>query len=343
MKTAPHVVLLFLAALAPSCTSGEGALDTSRVEANSSDEEFERNRIISAVDLAITSKDLAGLSEMADKYRQSRARTPSGSWQSEIFHIAIQFQTRKNLQRSTGCQSPLAPLVRDWLESDPDQPAAIITMADLELAEGWCFRGTGYSDEVSEQGWKEFRKHSRAAYDMLETKRDQASSDPEFYAVMAAVYRALNKTPRDLRLLLDEATSREPYYLRTYFSASHSFLPQWGGSAERLDDFARYAAERTAASDKTGFYYRVYWYLEDCACASPWTVGDWEEMKQAMRDVYERYPVDFNARHMLDVSCKAGDTDEALRYLRLLYPDATGDADFAAQIAACKWQAARAG
>lgn len=306
------------------------------------DEMAERDRIIDAVNAAIVSKDLARLNAMADEYRQSRARTPSGAWKSGIFHGAVQYKVSAHLKRSKLCTSPYAGVVRDWLAAHPEQPAAIITMADMRVAQGWCFRGGSYANRVSQREWQGLRRNTQAAYELLDDNRSIASTDPEYYAVMAELYRAMSKSPSELASLIDEAASREPYYMRTYFRAAQSYLPKWGGRPGDLDLFARYAAEKTRTSDKTGFYYRIYWYLEHCDCASPWGSGDWGDMKQAMRDVYERYPVEHNARHMLDVSCKAGDYDEALRYMRLLHPDATSDADFSVMMATCEYEAKRA-
>ena len=257
-------------------------------------------------------------------------------WKLGIFHASVQYDLSEGLNRASGCVSPNADFVRKWLEFDPRQPAAIVTAADLRMTNAWCHRGSGYANQVNEQQWEGFREETRAAFDILEESRALASADPEFYAVMASAYRASNKSWSDLADMLDEATSREPYYHRTYFRAAFSYLPQWGGSPGTLDQFARYAAERTSTSDKTGFYARIYWFLEDCDCASRIGAGHWDDMKQSMRDIYERYPVEFNAQNMLDVSCKAGDEDEALYYMRALHPEATGDGDFVLMIAGCK-------
>jgi hypothetical protein len=118
--------------------------------------------------------------------------------------------------------------------------------------------------------------------------------------------------------LIEEATRREPYYHRTYFSAAPSFLPQWGGSYGQLDDFARLAAEKTETSDKTGFYARVYWSMDECGCETVRDAADWDDMKQAMRDVYQRYPVKHNAEYFETVTCKMNDLDEAMYYIRAL-------------------------
>lgn len=327
--------LVVAATMLSGCSFLMGQEDTSRVDAVTQDELTERKRIYRAVSSAVQANDTKRLSSLAATLLASRGRTPSGNWLSGVFHSAIQFEIEKGMKRETGCVSPREPLVRKWLASDPDSPAAIITAAHHEIRRGWCHRGGGHANTVTDAGWKNFYGFAGAGHQLLVENHAVASVDPEFYAIMVDAYRALNMSRSRLNSLLDEATDREPYYLRTYFNASHSYLPQWGGSLEELDSFARYAAWRTRRSDGMGFYYRIYWYLGECNCSAEKLRGDREDTLEAMRDIYERYPVPFNASHMQQVSCEAGDRDEALHYMRALHPEALGDGDFVAMLAKC--------
>lgn len=288
---------------------------------------------------AIADEDLERLSELARKYRKARTRTESGLWTLGLYHGDVQFALTRGMTRGTGCASPKGRLAYKWLEHDPQEPAAIITAAYYELRRGWCERGGDYASEVPPERWEKFKAHADRAYALLDANREAASVDPEYYTVSVNAYRAISASHAQLEALLEEATGREPYYMRTYFEAATSYLPQWGGSYHELDEFARFAAERTSTSDKTGFYFRVYWSMENCACAAPWNSGDWSTMRQSMRDVYERYPSDHNVDYIIDVACKAGDMDEALAWMWKKHPDATSDDDFVAMMDNCEYEA----
>ena len=339
MNPFKSVMPVVMAALATSaCASPPPSpVDTSRVDPTLGPEHAARQNSTDVVSVLVAQRDTQALSAMARELRKARTRTESGLWTIGLFHGDVQFALTRKMSRATGCMSPNENVAHRWLKEDPKEPAAIITVAEIELSRAWCERGSGYRNTVSDSQWAKFQRHAQSAYALLDANRAVASVDPEFYAVTAKAYRAIGASEAQLEALLDEAAAREPYYMRTYFAAAYSFLPQWGGSYHDLDRFARYAAERTATSDKTGFYFRIYWSLEDdCNCTGPWNSGDWETMKQAMRDVYERYPSQHNLDHILDVTCKAGDFDEALTWMRTKHPTSTNDDDFVVIMGSCK-------
>lgn len=341
MKTLKLWAALSVLGLSQGCLGSGSPADTTKVEAQTNDERAERNQVFTAVGAAVDARDYAALNALADRYRISRARTPSGSWKSELLYAMLAHRLHRNLVVKSSCESHDRGFIAGWKASDPDQPAAIVAEAYMLMAEAWCIRGSGYADTVPGPAMRMFQLRMQMAHDLLEVHHDTASVDPEYYAAMARAYRGLNRTYTALIALLDEAAEREPYYLNAYFEASFHFLPQWGGGPEAMAYFARYVAAKTETSDKTGFYYRIYWHLEDCNCSAQVAGWDREALKQGMRDVYERYPVPFNAQRMIDDNCRAGDVEEAKFYMRAQNPLATSDADLVAMIDGCRAQAGR--
>jgi len=336
------LALLSALFLIQGCSAQAGIINSDNVEASSNDEVSERQSIVNAVDLAIARRDFAALNKMEREFRSSRARTPSGLWKLAYFHAGVQYNLGEGLERKDGCAYRHAQFVAQWRSVTPNEPAAIITDAALWNMQAWCIRGGAYASEVPDSAWAGFHQASERAFKVLEADRTVASVDPEYYAVMVQVYRAQNRPRAEFENLVAEAFKREPYYHRTYFNAARSYLPQWGGSFRELDQFARFAAGQTRESDKTGFYARIYWALEECGCDAIRQAADWNDMKQAMRDVYERYPVRHNAEHFQDISCRMGDSDEGLHYLRVLAPPGTSDAALTARIDGCKAMAGSA-
>lgn len=329
--------LALIASISACASAAPSPADTSQVDRALGNEHTARQNSTDMISVLVAQKDTKQLSAMAKQLRNARKRTESGLSVLGLFHGDVKFAFTRGMTRNNGCMSPNENVAHQWLKEDPKEPAAIIAVASVELSRAWCERGGGFIHTVSERERQKFAHHAERAYALLDANREIASVDPEFYAVTATAYRAINASEAQLEALLDEATSREPYYMRTYFAAAQSYLPKWGGSYHDLDAFARYAAERTATSDKSSYYYRVYWSLEnDCHCMGPWNSGDWETMKQAMRDLYERYPSSHNLNHILDVTCKAGDFDEALAWMYKKHPDATSDDDLVVVMSSCK-------
>jgi hypothetical protein len=311
-------------------------IDTGKVEARTDDELGEQKIVLNQVDAAIAANDFAALDKLERQYRTSRARAPSGVWKLGVFHAEVQFNLTKGMSPENGCAAPGASFVAKWLRHDPVAPAAIITSAALSLRKAWCIRGGGYSGSVPEQAWPRFNAAIDDGFKSLTSARTAASIDPEYYAVMAKIYRSRGADQTETMALVREATNREPYYSRIYFEAVMNFLPQWGGSMAEVDQFARYASERTRTSDKLGYYARVYWVLDECGCADIAKDADWDTLKQAMHDVVERYPAPSNAKYFMDLLCKRGDVDAAMPFIRLLTPTALSDADRITWIDGCK-------
>lgn len=324
----------------PGCAAEPSRIDTSRVEASSNNEEREREIISAAVINAIAEEDFGRLNAMADQFRTSRARTPSGHWKSSIMYYTLEWQFGQGLDRKTGCKYHYEDFIQKWRQFSPDQPATIIATANMYLDRAWCVRGGGYADTVDDTERRGFYRLAQKSYDVLHANREKASIDPEYYALTASTYVALGKSRDEMIALVDMAAAQEPYYLRTYFAASVHFLPKWYGDATQFDIFARYAAEKTRASDQTGFYYRVYWNINQSSGEKNELNWDWNDAKKSMRDIYGRYPVAFNANQMIQETCKAGDIDEAKYCMRALHPEAPDDSFFALMIDSCKTQTA---
>lgn len=310
--------------------------DTGKVDARSNDEMAERKLVFGQVDAAITANDFTALDKLEQQLLSSRARTPSGVWKLGVYHAELQFRLAKGMDRANGCSQPGAAFAARWLQHSPAGPAAIITAADLALSKAWCFRGDGYAASVPAKFWPAFHAGVADAYNRLTKSRKAASTDPEYYSVMTKVYRAKGASQAETMTLVREASDREPYYGRTYFAAALNFLPQWGGSMEEVDQLARFAAAKTRTSDKLGYYVRAYWTLEECGCADMATDPDWSTLKQSMNDLVERYPAPFNAKYFMDLTCKRGDADDAMPFIRMLTPTALSDADRIIWVDGCK-------
>lgn len=287
----------------------------------------------------IAADNFAGLSSMEDSFRKTRARTPSGRWQLAAFHEGLRNFLAEGLESDKGCQYRQAAFVQRWAMAEKDNPGPIITDAALRLEQAWCVRGLGYADSVAPDAWPAFQNSVDTAAALLKKHKATASIDPEFYAVLLDVLRAQGTDKITFRQVVDEATAREPNYHRTYFNAVWYYLPQWGGSYSEVNDFALYAVERSHSTEGNGLYARVFLSLDECGCHILHDAADWPKMKQAMRDIYDRYPARANAEKFAYTSCGMGDTEEGHHYYRVAHPDATDEVAFTAIFATCDRQA----
>jgi len=323
-------------ALASGCAEPHDPLDDSVVEPAGRDEEQDRNSIDNAVISSVNTRNFARLNEMMAHYRAVQARTRSGLWKSGIVHGTLEWMLFRDMDFASHCVSRDEAFVRDWLAFSPDEPTALIVQARMLSDRAWCLRGGRFAGNTAAHRLELFREHLLIALEALDDAQDRASVDPEYYALRATVYLGLNAEQGLMVALFDEAAAREPYYLGTYFNGAIRYLPKWGGNAAMTEAFARYAVTKTEVSDGAGFYYRIHWFLSDCDCGADLSRWDRELLKQAMRDVYARYPDPFNARRIMDDNCRMGDIDEAKTYMKALAPPGSGDTALTAMIDTCR-------
>jgi hypothetical protein len=325
----------------PACQSKAVDLGKIKEVATSAQELAVRDTLTAQVKAAIDAEDFALLNRLEREHLTSRARTPSGVWLLGIYHAVLQFQLADGLVKADGCDYRKAAFVSRWAASDPTSPGPKITHAYLLQQQAWCYRGSGSATSVSEGNWAKFYQGLEASNAFMEANKAIAAKDPEFYAVQLTTYRGLNATDEIFRDLLTEAIDKEPDYHRTYFNAAQNYMPQWGGSYEQVDAFARFAAERTKRSEGLGMYARVIWWLDSCNCKVIENVADWPMMKEAMRDVYARNPVGWNRDFFIKASCVLKQPQEAADYIKVGNPNMDTNALLTAVTTQCQSAEAR--
>lgn len=278
-----------------------------------------RWQIRNRVKALVAARDFAALNALEQAYRNTRARTPSGSWKLSEFHAGL-LAALPESDPGMGCAYTGEPIIKAWIAAGPNVPTPYIAAANLLVARAWCFRGEAYAGDVPAEAWAPFHENIAQAHAILTTHKPVASQDPEYYAVLEDIYRAEGREPAEFQQLMDEATAREPYYYPLYWRSYTYYQPQWQGSGEDIDAAARYAVERTRDEDGLGAYARYYWYASSCGCRDWVDAIDWEMMKLSMQDIAKRYPDAWNLASFAKFGCMFRDAEVARTYF-----DALGD------------------
>lgn len=334
-------LLLALLICSTGCAAAKPLPDLPDVTTSSAEESAVREEIVGKVREAVRAEDFAALSALEEDFRSTRARTPSGVWKLAVFHAGVESVLDDGLSAAQGCRYVRAPFVAQWQTAAPKSPAPAIADAALLLRQAWCIRGDGFAASVKDSDRPRVRTLLAAANRRLDASEAFAASDPEFYAVKIDTLGTAGVGGDAIRAIVAEAVAREPDYHRTYFRTAWYLLPQWGGSFEEVEEFARDAAEDATSTEDSGLYARIFWSLDECGCDIVSEAADWQTMKRSMRDVYAHFPAEWNGTYFADLSCRMGDGSEGRSYLRALHPEATGDGDLALLFAGCDYQATR--
>jgi hypothetical protein len=135
--------------------------------------------------------------------------------------------------------------------------------------------------------------------------------------------------------LLEEGSTRFPLYYGLYDQGMMYFAERWHGSSDQTEVFARWATARTDKLIGSDLYARLYWYASDIFGIHDLlkeTNINWDLMKKSMESISQRYPDPWNNRKFAQLSCGAGDLDEANMFLEQNTP----------HLAALPWEQAMA-
>ncbi len=292
-------------------------------------EVMERERVKNYVVVLLIQSDFKRLEELAEHYRTTKERTPSGLWYLTFFHAGVERylgtirsrpQTLPPGKRWVGSADEMhAEIINEWQAAFPDSPNPYLARVVMLRQQAWRIRGGSYADKVPEEAWRPFHEKLIAARDYLIKHREIAGQDPEWYRLRINTATELGEPTELVMDTLTQAIAAEPYHYQTYFAAARHFLPKWGGESEYITALANMAIESTAEKDGMSLYARIYWYVWGQSKDGPLIFHDpdvsWAKMTAGMDDILTNYPDNWNINNFLYFSCVAGDRKQAKKML----------------------------
>jgi hypothetical protein len=293
--------------------------------------EMEDRAIISSVaQQAFLAEDFSQLERVSRDYRTSKARTSSGLWKLTIFYAGIGGAISAHAKTKIDDEGPpsdeqevafreLEGITERWARRYPDSPSAYIALSMVHIGHAWAYRGPGYASTVKPEAWTPFQKYVALARQSLEAHKSVAAGDPRWYETMLVVARAENWKRDRFDSLLEEALDKEPLFYQTYFSALEYLLPKWHGGMRDLEEFARYAVERTSKEEGRGMYARIYWDASQTEFGNELFTGSfaaWPRMKEGFEDIIARYPDAWNFNNYAKFACLADDKPKTRELLK---------------------------
>ncbi|MGB8355001.1 MAG: hypothetical protein WCD79_13985, partial [Chthoniobacteraceae bacterium] len=114
----------------------------------------------------------------------------------------------------------------------------------IEVKRAWDHRGGGYANTVSKEGWQAFKEQYDLARDDYTTAWKLNPKRPDAASEMIGITMAGNGNPGDtMRLWFDRAVAAQFDYIQAYDAVQWGLRPRWGGSVQKMMQFARLCAE----------------------------------------------------------------------------------------------------
>jgi hypothetical protein len=233
-------------------------------------------------------KKFTQLDCLAESFRESKERFPGGMWKLHNMYTGLS----KPPLHATGkdWKTHLA-LVHEWAAVKPQSITARITLAESYRNYGWDARGDGYSDTVSQNGWKILAESSKKAKNTLDEAAKLPKKCPEWYLAMQWIASDLDWEPARRRALFDEAIKFEPGYYYYYRLYAEYTQPKWGGQPGETEKFLREQADKLGGDPGDILYFQVANNLV-CGCGADNDLNlSWPRIQKGFAAVERKYGV----------------------------------------------------
>lgn len=166
----------------------------------------------------------------------------------------------------------------------------------VEKDMAWVKRGNGWADEVSQEGWRGFAEHLKAARDVLGEAARLRPDRPEAATTMITVTLGESMDLTEIRAWFDRAVSAQFDYYPAYKALLWAYRPRWQGSHELMLAFGKACAATKRFDTYVPSLLRTAAMDVISEGVEPRAVFRHEEIKQAMVDMSRGY-LDYSPNH----------------------------------------------
>ena len=192
---------------------------------------------------------------LADAARSGKTQFPGGGWKLRNIYIGLE-EPRPGHPTQEDWQQHFE-LIEQWRAKNPKSITAAIVFAESYVAYGWDARGTGFSGEVSQSGWKLFADRMAKAKEILDTAAADGVKCPDWYVGMQQVAQGQSWELSDDEALLQKAEAFEPGYQYYYRVHANLLSPKWSGEEGDAARFAEQTANRIGSEAGDILYFQI--------------------------------------------------------------------------------------
>jgi hypothetical protein len=214
--------------------------------------------LMEAVHRMVVAQHFDQLDCLADHYRTSKEKFSGGVWKLHTFYLALSEPVLYPQHATEQDWQDYISILDSWISGRPHSLTARVALASTYLDYAWAARGKGYSDSVTNSGWKLFEERLSRASELLNNNSTVPVKDAEWYFDMLQLATTgqtweLGKA----RALFEEAYKSEPGYF--YYGRQFRFYlePKWAGEEGDSAKFSTEIADRIGGDEGDAYYYRL--------------------------------------------------------------------------------------
>jgi hypothetical protein len=225
---------------------------------------------------------------VADAARSDKKRFSGGAWKIHRIYSGLD-EPKPGIHATEEEWSAHLARVEHWVRMKPDSITARVALAKSYVGYAWEARGSGYSDSVSEAGWKLFAQRLAQAKTVLRNASGLSAKCPEWYLVMQQVALGEGWDPVKAGELLQNAIRFEPGYYYYYRMHANFLLPKWFGEDGDSSKFAAESANRVGGKQGDVLYFWIAAQVV-CVCGEPeFKRFSWPRIQKGFEEVEKQY------------------------------------------------------
>lgn len=234
------------------------------------------------------------LEKRASELRAGKDRFGNGSWKLEHLYDSL----------TCGANEPESvwqnhdTLHRDWIAKFPESVTAKVAYADFFLSYAWRARGTGYSNEVTEEAWKLFKERLASARTHCDSARSMSEKCPHAWLVTMGVAIGQSWEKEEFHKLFEEAKAIEPHYYYHDEALSRYLMVRWYGDEGEWEAAAEKEINRSGAESYARVIAYQRGYYDDIFSE---TKASWRKTRNGFEEMRKSYP---NSAEVLNTYCR---------------------------------------
>ncbi len=226
------------------------------------------------------------LEREADRLRRTQEKFGEGSFKLEHFYEAL----TEVIDRTESRYQVDFARCQKWVTEYPDSLTPKLVLTDFYTDYAWDARGSGWSNTVTEEGWRLMKERLVKASQALASVTEVRKNDPQWFVLALRIGLGLNFDAAMMDKIVDAAIAAYPGYWPIDSARAHSLMPRWFGEDGDWERYAESVMDRpSGVGDEAyarivmrlaGFHFDVFRE----------TKASWPNTRKGLELMMERYP-----------------------------------------------------
>lgn len=233
----------------------------------------------------------------------------------------------EGLKEYRGTYNVYEEIEKSLFDHWPNESDVWLLKGEAYIEKAWNARGYKYASEVTETGWKLFRKNLAVAEEALDHAWELNPKNPRIPKIMMNLEHSQGKDRKRLETWFRRAMAVDPNNYQACSDKRYYLEPKWYGSAEEMLEFGRECVRSTNWGGHIPLilvdaHDALVSYEDVSDSAAYWKRPEvWPDLKSAFEKFFELNPDEIGYRHNYALyAYRCEQWDDLNKQLKLLGP-----------------------